>query len=374
MAGLYVHIPFCHSKCTYCDFFSTPTRKDEGSVVDGIIKEFSARRSEVADIKTLYLGGGTPSILTDENLQRLLKALPASVAEEVTIEANPEDVTREKVEFWRSLGVNRVSMGVQSLIDSELSLIGRRHNSREALDAVKCLRDAGIKNISLDLIYGLPTQTLESWTYSLRALLDTAPEHLSAYILSYEHGTRLTAMLKAGKIEGVEEDALLHMYDTLVEETRIYGYEHYEISNFAKPGFRSRHNSNYWLYGPYLGLGPAAHSFDGAIRRVNPSSITTYLEGINERGHAYEEEKESKTDRFNDLIITALRTSDGLEFQRIPRRRRTRFMTDAFDYIRSGHIRITDNRVSIPEKYWPVSDAILRDLIQIDDNEGCPLT
>lgn len=364
MAGLYVHIPYCHSKCAYCDFFSSPNRKDDTALVSAIIAEYGRRRNETESPTTLYIGGGTPSILSVDNISVLMRALYSTGMTEVTIEANPEDVTAGKAALWRELGINRVSMGVQSFVDSELKLIGRCHDADAASRAVDVLCSSGIDNFSLDIIYGLPDQTLESWQYSLSRLFEISPSHFSAYMLTYEPRTRLTAMLNSGKIRAVDEDMAVKMYEMLISMARNHGYEHYEISNFSKPGYRAVHNSNYWQSVPYIGLGPSAHSYDGAIRRVNPSNINAYISAIHETGIAYDVEEETKTDIFNDMVITALRTAKGLPFDKVPRRRLRQFLCDAFPYLQADKLVVSDGNIQIPETHWLVADAIMRDLIQ----------
>lgn len=360
MAGIYVHIPFCHAKCAYCDFFSTPRLDLTEKVIDGILLEYERRRSELGDspVNTIYFGGGTPSCLDSCMLERLCRALPMAEACERTIEVNPEDVDSARAGLWRTLGFNRVSMGVQSLLDSELAAVGRRHTADAALKAIKTLRGAGFDNISCDLIYGLPGQTPDTWLYSLDTLLATGIEHLSAYSLGYEPGTRLTAMLMVGKIKPVDDDIVADMYATLCRLAAEAGMEHYEISNFARPGCRSRHNSSYWDGTPYLGLGPGAHSLaaDG-IRRAAPHDIKAWLAA----GASIEEE--TVVDRINDIIITALRTADGLDTAVLPADARTCVVQAARPYIIKGWLVQHGSWLHIPECHWLVSDAIMRDLL-----------
>ncbi|MDE6285780.1 MAG: radical SAM family heme chaperone HemW [Muribaculaceae bacterium] len=361
MAGIYVHIPFCHAKCAYCDFFSSPRMEQAEVVTRGIVAEYHSRFGELdgQPIETIYLGGGTPSCLPQKLLQEIIDALPSVQASEITIEVNPEDVTDASAAFWRSLGFNRVSMGVQSLVDEELAAVGRRHTAEEALDALSCLREAGFHNISCDLIYGLPGQSADSWKYSLDTLLNRDIEHLSAYSLSYEPGTRLTAMLAAGKITPADDDCVADMYGYLCETARAHGFEHYEISNFARPGIRSRHNSSYWNYTPYLGLGPGAHSMDATgTRRASPPSVKRWIE------HGAIVEEETALDKVNDAIITGLRTSDGLAPASIKDMRFIdKILRRAARYISSGRIVHAGGRLVIPEQHWLVSDAIMRDLL-----------
>lgn len=364
MSGIYIHIPYCHSKCAYCDFYSTPVRKDEQMLADCIIRELKMRRGEIEGLSTVYIGGGTPSVLHDSTLKKILEEIDVSGCDEATMEVNPEDVNAERVKRWKDMGISRISMGVQSFIDRELKIIGRRHGGAEAIKAIENIREGGIDNFSLDLIYGLPEQTIDSWRQSLKTLFDLAPRHFSAYMLTYEPRTRLTAMLKSGKITAADECTVVEMYTDMIETARKAGYEHYEISNFAKPGFRSKHNSSYWNDTPYLGLGPGAHSFDGKTRRVNPPNLKQYIETINSGNTAFEIEEETSTDVFNNLVITALRTKEGLDFKRVKRNRRRQFLCDAFTYLTRGELVVTDNHFSIPEEHWLISDSIMRDLMQ----------
>jgi oxygen-independent coproporphyrinogen-3 oxidase len=372
MAGIYVHIPFCHSKCAYCDFFSTPRNAEEmrKAFIEALAREWHMRRNELADepVKTIYLGGGTPSILSLAKLEEITSLFPNSDLEEFTIETNPEDVTDAWVAGIAKLGINRVSIGVQSLNDDELSIVGRRHTAEDALRAIACIKSGGISNISADLIYGLPKQTIDSWNDSLHRLLATGITHLSAYSLSYEQGTRLYAMLMNGKVDEAPQELSELMYTTLCSYTTEAGFEHYEISNFARPGMHSRHNSSYWDYTPYLGLGPGAHSFDGKVRRVNPAKLQQYINDMHAGKTFCYTEDETLTDRLNDAIITALRTSRGLQIDSIQALGGTHaadeLRKNAAPYIASGRIEYTpDNVLRIPEKYWLISDAILRDLL-----------
>lgn len=369
-SGLYIHIPYCHSKCAYCDFYSTPRRDTLGRMVDALIREWGMRSAELPTPPyTIYVGGGTPSILPIESLQRVIASVGhAAEREEWTIECNPEDVTAAWVDGIRSIGFTRVSMGVQSLVDSELRLIGRRHTARQALDSASRLLDSGLQ-VSLDLIYGLPKQTFDSWEYSLGRLLELGPHHLSAYLLSYEQGTRLWAMLQAGKVEEASDDCVTAMYRTLCRTTAAAGYKHYEVSNFALAGCRAVHNSRYWSGHPYLGLGPGAHSFDGSARRINPSSITSYLESIEAGHNAYTVDEESQLDRLNDMIITRLRTVEGLSLTEIAtayhEAQANDVLNDAKVHLAAGDLVLNGDRLQIPEHAWLRSDAVMRDLIRV---------
>lgn len=364
MAGLYIHIPFCHSKCAYCDFFSTPKSKDSADYVDALIGELDRRKGEIdSPFTTVYIGGGTPSSLDTSLLDRLFTRLPAD-AEEFTIEVNPEDVTDEFARWLSDSPVNRVSMGIQSLCDDELKAVGRRHSAADALAAYQRLRNAGIANISLDLIFGLPGQTAVSWLTSLEGVIALRPEHLSAYTLMLEPGTRLYAMAKAGKFVPSDDALIESMYDSLCRATADAGYRHYEISNFALPGFHSRHNSSYWDMTPYLGLGTGAHSFDGKVRRFNPADIKGYIAS---GGDITRVDPETPTEVTNDMIMTRMRTAEGLDLDQLRGRVDSEdfkeIMRQVRRHVNLGNLTITDNRIAIPEKRFIMADSIIVDLI-----------
>lgn len=361
MSSVYIHVPFCRSKCAYCDFFSV-IRLDTATIyADAVATEFELRSEEIPmPIRTLYIGGGTPSALDPVLLSKMTKPMPLGEVMEFTIEVNPDDVTLQKATAWKEIGANRISMGVQSFVDDELKAVGRRHSADGARKAFQTLRDAGFDNISLDLIYGLPGQTDASWQYSLDALVELHPEHFSAYLLSYEPRTRLSALLKAGKIAEATDDEVERRYANLCTTAAAAGYEHYEISNFALQNRRAVHNSGYWREVPYLGLGPAAHSFDGRTRRINPASIQEYLANV---GSPCIDE-ETDIDRFNDRLFTALRTSDGLTFP--PNGgdiNLSGFQREVRRLLATGLLEIKDDRLIIPKKHWLISDSIIRDLL-----------
>lgn len=363
---IYVHIPFCHSKCAYCDFYSTPDLRKVNEVVKRIIFEHERRIVELPEnttYDTIYFGGGTPSILPDEIFIELASILfkPGKTIE-FTIEVNPEDVTPEKAELWLKQGVNRVSMGIQSFIDSELIAIGRRHSGGDAEKAFRILRNAGFSNVSCDLIFGLPGQTINSWNESLERLIKLNPEHVSVYCLSYEKGTRLTRYLEDGKITETSEEDLIKMYSLACAFLKNYGYEHYEISNYAKSQYKSLHNSSYWTGKPYLGLGPGAHSLDkNGIRRYNPNNIRKFIES--ECFPVAEIDKEDYFEKLDDIIICRLRTSAGLDSSIFTPSELMAFHKNATPHIKTGRMTLENGIYKIPEECWLVSDMILRDLL-----------
>ena len=375
MAGVYVHIPFCASRCSYCDFFSTLQLADAGErFVEAVIAEAGLRRDELhgEGVKTLYLGGGTPSQLPIPLLERLVEGLretfDLSGLEEFTVEANPDDVTPEWCAALPPLGVNRVSMGVQSFEDDILRAIGRRHTARQAVQAVANLRQAGIHNISIDLIYGLPGQTLVSWRESVEQAIALAPQHISAYGLTYEQGTRLWLQRECGEVVEVPEEQCLEMYRILVRMLQEDGYEHYEISNFALPGYRSRHNSSYWNDTPYLGLGAAAHSYDGRVRRFNPGDLRGYIDRVMAGETAYEQEEMARWERYDERVMLGLRTSAGVDVERLRQEfgdeAWRHFTREAAKHIAAGHLRMTDEHCCVlTSNGIMLSDSVIRDLM-----------
>lgn len=373
MAGLYIHIPYCKSKCIYCDFYSTPQVETMEQYVHSLLCEASMRVSEIGDeaLKTLYLGGGTPSVTPLNLLTTLINGLgeiiDISQVEEFTIEVNPDDVTRYYIKNLRKIGVNRVSMGIQSFNDKELQAINRRHTAQQAIDAVHAIKESGITNVSIDLIYGLPRQTLDSWQSNVEQAINLDVQHISAYNLSYEPGTRLWVMRELGKVHEVSDEDCIAMHNILVELLKNAGFEHYEISNFARPDFRSQHNSSYWNFTPYLGLGAAAHSFDGTTRRYNPSSIKEYIEKLSNGTPAFIEEHLEWWERYDEEVMVRLRTCDGLNTSLITKhygdKSRIHLLKQAQQFIVKGLLRLDGDTLSLTPSGVMVSDNIIRNLM-----------
>ena len=279
MAGLYIHIPFCAKRCLYCDFFSNTDMKFNEPYIDAAIREMELRQEYIGGepLDTIYFGGGTPSQLQQADFERIFEAADrlfgTSSCTEITLEANPDDMTPEYVASLRNLPFNRISMGVQSFKEKDLRFLNRRHNREQALRAVGLCKENGIQNISIDLIYGLPGQTLEEWQENLDDAIRLEIPHISAYHLIYEEGTALYKLMEAGKVTPIEEDLSVTLFSTLINRLTEAGYLHYEISNFGRPGYFSRHNSSYWTGTKYIGIGPSAHSYDGESRQWNISSL-----------------------------------------------------------------------------------------------------
>lgn len=373
MAGIYIHIPFCKKRCIYCDFYSSTDNRLVDKYIDALCIEIESRLHEIDknNITTIYIGGGTPSQLSATQLGEIINFIKSkidfSLIEELTIEVNPDDVTYDYIKECITFGINRVSMGIQSFVDEELKIINRRHDSSQAIKAIETIKSAGISNISIDLIYGLPLQTIESWIYSARKAIEMNVPHISCYNLSYEEGTTLYKMRDMGEIKECDEDTCIEMYDILVKMLADADFEHYEISNFAKRGYYSRHNSNYWNLTPYLGLGASAHSFDGSIRRYNPSSIQKYTSNISESGIAYEEEQETLYEQFNEYIMINLRTMWGVNTQKVKtifgEELRNHLIKYSRRFIESGDLKEKENTIVLSEKGIMLSDYIIRTLM-----------
>lgn len=370
MAGIYVHIPFCNSRCIYCGFFSSVGLLNlQDKYVDALLYESKLRNNYLngEPIETAYIGGGTPSLLHDTNIKRIAKAIyKKGVTKEFTMECNPDDVTPELCQTLHDCGVNRVSMGVQTFSDIRLRFLNRRHSSNDIPLAIRNLRNAGISNISIDLIFGFPQETMDEWEADIDHALKLNVQHISAYSLMYEEGTKLYAMLERGDIKENEENTSAAMYDTLIDKLTKNGYEHYEISNFAKSGFSSLHNSSYWNGTKYLGLGAAAHSYDTASRQWNVSNIKEYIQSIESGIIPYEKEIIDDQTRYNDMITTALRTKEGIDLTRLSHDDYIYIIRNARKSIDAQTLAVTNNRLHLTRKGLYISDDIMSDLIRVE--------
>lgn len=363
-SSLYIHIPFCKKLCGYCDFFKTMSLAKKSEVLARIAEEMRERAPmlEGTVLKTIYFGGGTPTVCSPEELGVLLACardvFDCSEVEEVTVEANPDDLTSDYLAGLRACGVNRLSIGIQSFRDEDLRMMNRRHNATEAIAAVRRAREVGFDNISIDLIYGLPTATLEDWRENVRQAVALGVEHISAYHLTIEENTLFG---KRG-VKTAPEELSDKEYEVLCEELRNAGYEHYEISNFALPQKRSQHNSAYWRGTPYLGLGPGAHSFDGKnTRSWNLPSLKGYLEGT-----PAECENLSQTERYEEVVMVSLRTFEGVDLGLLE----SCFGAEKCAYFQSRAEQFLERRILIKrgeniafrEESWLISDSVISDL------------
>ena len=399
MAGLYIHIPFCASRCIYCSFYSTTLLHLQNRYVNALCREMELRKvaagSASQAISTIYLGGGTPSQLSPKNLRKLFqhiyKVYGIGNAQystfnipntEITIECNPDDLTDSFVATLSQLPVNRVSMGIQTFSDKRLRFLHRRHTAHQAIEAVTRLRHAGINNISIDLMFGFPDETLDDWQRDIDAALALNVEHISAYSLTYEEGTSLYHMLQGAgekgneetRIEKLNEEIERQMYELLIDSLEAAGYEHYEISNFAKiiqksphhpSSCRSLHNSNYWNGTSYIGIGAAAHSYNTVSRQWNVADIRKYMESIEQGIIPCEREELDDATRYNDLITTALRTREGIFLPSLEQPYRNYFMENAKNAIGNGLLDIDNDHIHLTRKGLFVSDDVMSDLIYI---------
>ena len=374
MAGLYIHIPFCKSRCSYCAFYSTTHAELRQQYVDALCKEMEKRgerREERGErIETIYLGGGTPSQLTIAQLEQLFiyinKVYAIQEGAEITIECNPDDVTAEYASALPQLGINRVSMGAQTFDDQRLRFLNRRHTSAQVPQAVERLRQAGIANISIDLMYGFPQESLADWEQDIDAALALGVEHISAYCLMYEEGTPLYRQLQQGLIHEVDEETERLMYELLMDKLSAAGYEHYEISNFAKPGYRSRHNSSYWNDVPYIGLGAAAHSYDGQRRSWNVADLKEYIRRV-ENGESPVEDSEliEGWTRYNDRLTVALRTCEGLDLTTLTDEQRDYCIKNARRFLDDGLLVEKDHHLVLTHSGLFVSDMVMSELMKV---------
>ena len=384
MAGLYIHIPFCKSRCIYCAFYSTTQHERMEEYVDSLCKEMELRKTSHSTLHTphstlhtIYLGGGTPSQLSPALLRRLFhniyKVYEVAADAEITMECNPDDVTPDYAQVIGELPINRVSMGAQTFSDERLHFLHRRHTSSQVKEAVELLRRNGIQNISIDLMFGFPGETLQDWEQDIREALALNVEHLSAYSLMIEEGTELYRRYGGTGVreyENNKEELEREMYEVLIDRLETAGFEHYEISNFAKKGFRSRHNSSYWNGTPYIGLGAAAHSYDIETRHWNIADIQTYIERIRQGILPIEEtETLDDTTRYNDLITTALRTREGINLTTLPPSYRDYLLQNAQKNIVRHLLEITDNHLHLTRQGLFVSDDVMSDLILLESEE-----
>lgn len=373
MSGLYIHIPFCASRCIYCAFYSTVKHGQRSAYIDSLIHEMQLRtdflpQGNDATINTIYIGGGTPSQICRTDIDRLFNNIYkvyGCKSSETTVEVNPDDVDANLVRCLVNNGVNRVSMGAQSFDDELLRWLHRRHSSKQVYEAVDCLRHGGIARISVDLMYGFPNQTAEQWQYDIDEVIKLGVEHVSAYSLMYEEGTPLYRLLEKHEIKENDEELSLLMYNMLVEQLRSAGYEHYEVSNFALPGCRAQHNSSYWNDTPYIGLGAAAHSYNRSVRQWNVSDIDAYMEAINEGRVPFEQERIDADTHYDDLVTTALRTSDGLDLTMLSAQYQDYLLKMAQPHLLAKRMERKGNRIRICENSFMISDMIMSDLMMV---------
>lgn len=369
MAGIYLHIPFCRQACTYCNFHFTTSLRYKNELVDALAQEAESERPYLQNetVNTIYFGGGTPSILDIADLQKLLSVIrnnyPVAADAEITLEANPDDISAGKLQAWKTLGINRLSIGVQSFFEEELRWMNRAHTSQEAVNSLQLAVQA-FDNITMDLIYGSPLLTDDMWKQNVQRALGLRIPHLSCYALTVEEKTPLHKLINTSKAADVDNEKQARQFLLLVQWLKENGYEHYEVSNFAKPGFRSRHNSSYWKGEKYLGLGPSAHSYNGTERRWNVANNHLYSKGITTGQPPRETETLAPAQMLNEYIMISMRTSEGMNLDRIE----SEFGKDQRERIQAlltkypGLLTITGATVQLTDEGMLRADGIASDL------------
>lgn len=378
MTGIYLHIPFCIQRCHYCDFFSSTHLELKKDFVDACIKEIELRSNYLQgkEADTIYLGGGTPSLLDSKSLEliieKLYSKLTISSDAEITIEANPDDLNKDVLKDLISVGFNRISIGVQSFRESDLKLMNRRHSADQALESIIMAKAAGFDNISMDLIYGIPNLSEEDWSDNLRRLKDLPVNHLSAYHLTIEPCTKFGKWQREGRLVEMKEESSLKQFQSLRKLSMEMGFEHYEISNFAKNQQYSRHNIKYWKGEWYLGIGPSAHSFNGTGRHWNPSALKEYIASYKDGHIITKEEIINNIDSRNELIMTRLRTIWGIDKADWDKLDHPQlwddFVHECMKYINSADIIYEENTLKIDPESWFRADGIITDLFKLQES------
>lgn len=375
MAGIYIHVPFCKTRCIYCDFYTRTDISPKDDYIEALCKEIELRKNYIGEdtVKTIYFGGGTPSQLSYDDFSKVFRTIfnlfKVDPTAEITMEANPDDLTTQYLQSLKQLPFNRLSIGIQSFNDNELKFLKRRHSAAKAKEVVMLCKSLGYDNISIDLMYGLPDQTMEIWQSNLDEAISLDIQHISSYHLIYEQGTRLFRLFKHGDVKPVDEDLSVDMFSAMIDKLSLAGFEHYEISNFAKGGLYSKHNSSYWLGEKYLGLGPAAHSFDGQNRAWNIASTSKYIIGINQGKLEIEIEDLDANTRYNDFILTGMRTKWGVNLTELEKHfgaeMKNYCMRNVQKYINQGFVSQNDDVLKLTRTGVFISDGIMSDLMWV---------
>lgn len=374
MAGIYIHIPFCKQACHYCNFHFSTSLRHRDEMIDAICTEVDLQQDFLSDeeLTSIYFGGGTPSLLSSDEISKILNRLSRHYTWdddiEITLEANPDDITKDKITNLKNGGVNRLSIGIQSFIDSELITSNRAHNAGESLHAVQICQDAGIDNLSIDLIYGMPLSTHETWQYNIDQALALDVDHISSYALTVEPNTALDHMVKKGTISLPPEIVVSQQYLQLIQSLTSAGYEHYEISNFAKPSKYAIHNTNYWRSIPYLGIGPSAHSYQPTFRQWNVANNAKYIRSITQGVVPSEKEETSYADQFNEYVMTRLRTMWGIDLDDITNRfvdQIENVHKGIAEYVQSNHVVLQNNHYRLTPEGRLLADRIASDLFMV---------
>ena len=373
MAGIYIHIPFCRKKCFYCDFYKTTAVEKKPLFLQSLRKEAHLQAGYLGreTVETIYFGGGTPTVLTIQELSEILEYLrllfPVSDQAEITLEANPDDLSLLYLKDLRQLGFNRLSIGIQSFSDQDLKKMNRRHSSAQAFLSVYDAAEAGFNHVSIDLIYGLPGLTLQNWEKNLKRAFKLPFNHLSAYHLTYHEGTKFHEWLRSGSLRELPEEDSIAQFERLMDLSAEAGFEQYEISNFARDKAYSKHNSSYWSGSKYLGLGPSAHSYDGISRQWNMASLTGYIKALESGIPLFEREELTFTERINDYLITRIRTIRGISLRDMANQfgpdYTQKVQASAYSFLQSGHLTQNGDQIYLTRKGIMVSDEIMLALV-----------
>ena len=376
MAGIYIHIPYCKKACYYCNFHFSVSLRSSNDFIAALLREITLQKNFLQQevVTTIYFGGGTPSLLKKEDLLQIMEKLYTcfSIAPnpEITLEANPDDINAASLADWKAAGINRLSIGIQSFFEEDLQWMNRAHNARQAKDCIVLAREAGFENFSIDLIYGVPGLTDEKWKDNVARALELKIPHLSCYALTVEPGTALQKMIALHKKAPADPEKQARHFLLLMDWLQQAGYSHYEISNFALPGYRSRHNSSYWAGKKYLGLGPSAHSFTGSHRQWNIANNALYIAALQRHEIPFEEEALTATQRLNEYIMTSLRTQEGLDlgyikdfFGEAPGRQ---LQQNSSKYIAAEKLRLQDSRLQLTREGKLFADGIAADLFFLE--------
>jgi len=372
LAGIYLHIPFCKQACNYCNFHFTTSLRYKDDLVKALAKELYLQRDflQHTPIDTIYIGGGTPSLLDMEDCQFIFhtieKHFNVSADPEITLEANPDDITHEKLRGWKEVGINRMSIGIQSFFEEELRWMNRAHSKEQAHQCIEMSLAAGFTNMTIDLIYGSPLLTDDMWARNVQTAINYGIPHLSCYALTVEEKTPLHKYINTKKKADIDSDKQGHQFLLLMDWLKEAGYEHYEVSNFAKPGFRSRHNSSYWKGRPYLGIGPSAHSFDGSARQWNIANNQQYIQSLEQSVIPAEKEILSTADQLNEYLMISLRTAEGIDLEVIERKwsreEKERIIKETSNYINNGLMIKEGDQLKLSKEGMPLADGIAAQL------------
>lgn len=375
MAGIYIHIPFCKQACNYCNFHFSTSLRYKNELIDALLKEINLKPDffkvlPPETVETIYFGGGTPSLLTTDEISSIIRAIQNNYAvsgeAEITLEANPDDISEEKLISWKAVGINRLSIGIQSFFEEDLRWMNRAHTASQAIENLR-LAISHFNNITIDLIYGTPGLTNEKWQKNVQQAIDLNIPHLSCYALTVEPKTPLDKLIRQHKKEDVNPDFQSEQFLLLMDWLTKAGYEHYEISNFARPGYRSRHNSSYWRGKPYLGIGPSAHSFNVSTRWWNIANNARYIESINQGVIPFEKEELTNSQRINEYIMISLRTAEGIEMSRLDKKNREFILKESSRYINSGKMIEKDGFLQLTREGKLLADGIAAGLFVTED-------